>query len=168
MNICTCAQLYTVELNWTQEWYLIVYSDHPTKGSPEKERTVSIIISDFSDDFSQGWPKFTTTDNSLSQGFSGRSEDMIISIQNMWIDGLYSLDVGGRRVGLEDGDVRTDLRQLKSFPKIKPYPKYDSNQFDNNYYFISSVFSTKNLIIKRAGTNMWLTTWRNAAKRFQP
>ena len=62
--------------------------------------------------------------------------------------------MGGRKVGLEDGDVRTDLRQLKSFPKIKPYPKYDSNQFDNNYYFISSVFSTKNLIIKRAGTNM--------------
>ena len=56
--------------------------------------------------------------------------------------------------GLEDGDVRTDLRQLKSFPKIKPNPKFDSNQFDNNYYFISSVFSTKNLIIKRAGANM--------------
>ena len=103
MNICTCAQLYTVELIWTQEWYLIVYSDRPTKGSPEKERTVAIIISDFSDDFSQGWQKFTTTDNSPSQGFSGRSEDMIISIQNMWIDGLYSLDVGGRRVGLGVG-----------------------------------------------------------------
>ena len=103
MNICTCAQLYTVELIWTQEWYLIVYSDRPTKGSPEKERTVSVIISDFSDDFSQGWRKFTTTDNSLSQGFSGRSEDMIISIQNMWIDGLYSLDEGGRRVGLGVG-----------------------------------------------------------------
>ena len=103
MNICTCAQLYTVELIWTQEWYLIVYSDRPTKGSPEKERTVSIIISHFSDDFSQGWRKFITTDNSPSQGFSGRSEDMIISIQNMRIDGLYSLDVGGRRVGLGVG-----------------------------------------------------------------
>ena len=155
MNICTCAQLYTVELIWTQEWYLIVYSDHPTKGSPEKERTVSIIISHFSDDFSQGWRKFITTDNSPSQGFSGRSEDR--GGEEGWV-----------RCELEDGDVRSDLRQLKSFPKIKPYPKYDSNQFDNNYYFISSVFSTKNLIIKRAGTNMWLTTWRNAAKRFQP
>ena len=103
MNIFTCAQLYTVELIWTQEWYLIVYSDRPTKGIPEKERTVLIIISDFSDDFSQRWQKFITTDKRPSQGFSGRSEDMIISIQNMWIDGLYSLDVGRRRVGLGVG-----------------------------------------------------------------
>ena len=61
------------------------------------------MISHFSDDFSQGWRKFITTDNNPSQGFSGRSEDMIISIQNMRIDGLYSLDVGGRRVGLGVG-----------------------------------------------------------------
>ena len=55
---------------------------------------------------------------------------------------------------LEDGDVRTNLKQLKSFIKIKPCLKYDRNHFDNNYYFISSVFSTKNLIIKRTGANM--------------
>ena len=58
------------------------------------------------------------------------------------------------RCELEDGDVRTDLKQFKSFIKIKPCLKYDRNHFNNNHYFISSVFSTKNLIIKRTGANM--------------
>ena len=71
--------LIFIQYNWFELRSDIWYSDHPNNSSPEQGRTLSVIVRDFGDEFCYGWRKFTTSDNSPSQGFSEWSEDTIKS-----------------------------------------------------------------------------------------